>query len=83
MFSKELREQIEQWIEEHECFERDDEFREKMFLSKLGRPLSMKMVILIFEKYRKLAGIEKEFTPKDLKNSLEKYGRELVEEKSG
>ena len=43
----------------------------------------MKMVILIFEKYRKLAGIEKEFTPKDLKNSLGKYGRELVEEKSG
>lgn len=83
VFSKELREQIEQWIVEHECFERDDEFQEKMFLSKLGRPLSMKMVILIFEKYRKLAGIEKEFTPKDLKNSLEKYGRELVEEKSG
>ena len=51
-----------------------------MFLSKLGRPLSMKMVILIFEKYRMLAGIEKEFTPKDLKNSLERYGIELAME---
>lgn len=80
VFSKELRGQLEQWIVEHECFERDDEFAERMFLSKLGRPLSMKMVILIFEKYRKLAGIEKEFTPKDLKNSLGRYGRELVEE---
>ncbi len=82
VFSKELRGQLEQWIDEHQCFERDNEFSEKMFLSKLGRPLSMKMVILIFEKYRKLAGIEKEFTPKDLKNSLGRYGRELVEEKS-
>ena len=45
VFSKELREQIEQWIVEHECFERDDEFQEKMFLYKLGRPLTMKMVI--------------------------------------
>ena len=80
VFSKDLRKQVEQWLTEHEYFEHDEEYRERMFLSKLGRPLSMKMVILIFEKYRILAGIEKEFTPKDLKNSLERYGRELVRE---
>jgi hypothetical protein len=41
----------------------------------------MKMVILIFEKYRILAGIDKECTPKDLKNSLERYGIELAVER--
>lgn len=83
LFSKELRRQMEQWLDEHEYFERDEEFKERMFLSKLGRPLSMKMVILIFEKYRVMAGIEKEFTPKDLKNSLGPYGQELVREQCG
>ena len=51
-----------------------------MFLSKLGRPLSMKMVINIFDKYRMLAGIEKECKPRDLKNSLDRYARELMME---
>lgn len=82
VFSRELRELLARWLEEHEYFERDENFRERMFLSKLGKPLSMKMVILIFEKYRQLAGIEKEFTPKDLKNSLGRYGEELVREMS-
>lgn len=81
LFSKELREQMEQWLDEHEYFEKDEEFRTRMFLSKLGRPLSMKMIILIFEKYRILAGIKEEFTPKDLKNSLNRYGQELVRER--
>lgn len=83
IFSKELKELIEKWIEEHGYFERVDEFQNRLFLSKLGRPLSMKMVILVFEKYRQLAGIEKEFTPKDLKNSLGRYGEEMVREKCG
>ena len=74
---------MEQWLDEHEYFERDEEFKERMFLSKLGRPLSMKMVILISEKYRVMAGIENDFTPKDLKNSLGPYGQELVREQCG
>lgn len=82
LFSKELRELLGRWIDEHEYFERDNGFQEILFLSKLGKPLSMKMVILIFEKYRQLAGIKKEFTPKDLKNSLGRYGEELVREMS-
>ena len=52
-----------------------------MFLSKLGKPLSMKMVTNIFDKYRVLAGIEKECTPKDLKNSLRRYGEGMVRER--
>lgn len=80
LFSKKLCKQMEKWLDEHEYFERDEVFKERMFLSKLGRPLSMKMVILIFEKYRILAGIKKECTPKDLKNSLSGYGQELVRE---
>jgi hypothetical protein len=51
-----------------------------MFLSKLGKPLSMKMVINIFDKYREMAGIEKVCKPKDLKNSLGRYAEELVRE---
>lgn len=46
----------------------------------MGKPLSMKMIINIFNKYRIMAGIEKEATPKDLKNSIERYAKELMME---
>jgi len=49
-------------------------------LSKLGKPLSMKMVINIFDKYRVMAGIKKVCKPKDLKNSLGRYAEEMVRE---
>ena len=80
LFSQTLKKQFEQWMEEHEYFERDETYQGRMFLSKMGRPLSMKMVINIFDKYRELAGIEKECKPKDLKNSLGRYAREMVME---
>lgn len=80
VFSRNLREQIDQWLAEHEYFEREGSYEDRMFLSKLGRPLSMKMVINIFDKYRMLAGIEKECKPRDLKNSLDRYARELMME---
>lgn len=80
LFSEHLQNQIEQWLEEHFYFEHNAEFANRMFLSKIGKPLSMKMVILIFDKYRLLAGIEKECTPKDLKASMKRYGQELVME---
>lgn len=83
LFSRILREQMELWLEERVYFERDDRYESFMFLSKLGRPLSMKMVIMIFDKYRVMAGIEKEFTPKDLKKSMERYAQELVIEQFG
>lgn len=83
LFSKELQEQMGQWLEERQYFEQDNEFQERMFLSKFGRPLSMKMVINIFEKYRLLAGIEKACTPKDLKKSMQGYAWELVREVCG
>lgn len=83
LFSRKLQEQMERWLMEHEYFEQDNEFQGRMFLSKLGRPLSMKMVINIFEKYRVLAGIEKEYTPKDLKKSMKGYAREVVREICG
>lgn len=80
LFSKTLQIQMEQWLEEHRYFENKELYSEYMFLSKLGKPLSMKMVINIFDKYRVLAGIQKECTPKDLKNSLERYAVEMVRE---
>lgn len=81
VFSKVVRGHLEHWLEERDYFERDNEYHNRMFLSKLGRPLSMKMVINVVDKYRRLAGIEKAVTPKDLKNSMERYGRELVMER--
>ena len=68
------------WLEERGYFERDEAYRDRMFLSKLGRPLSMKMVINVFEKYRVMAGIEKAVTPKDLKRCMGTYARELMRE---
>lgn len=81
VFSKELRDQMLQWLGEHECFEREISYHNRMFLSKYGKPLSMKMVINIFEKYRVMAGIEKECTPKDLKNGFGRYAEEVVRER--
>ncbi len=80
LFSRVLREKLGQWHRIHGYFEREEAYRECMFLSKLGRPLSMKMVISIFDKYRVMAGIEKEATPKDLKCSMGRYAEELVME---
>ena len=80
LFSRKLQEQMAQWLSEHEYFERDGVYANRMFLSKLGKPISMKMVINIFDKYRVRAGIEKGCTPKDLKNGLGRYAEEMVME---
>lgn len=81
LFSRELKEKMNLWLDEHRYFERGNGYDQYLFLSKVGRPPSMKMVINIFNKYRVLAGIEKEYTPKDLKCSLKKYARELLVER--
>ena len=81
LYSRDLQRQMWQWIEEHGYFEHGGLYDGRMFLSKLGKPLSMKMVTNIFDKYRVLAGIEKECTPKDLKKSLGRYGEEMVRER--
>lgn len=81
LFSRELRQKMEQWIGEHGYFEKSNEYDNVLFLSKIGKPLSMKMVILVFEKYKVMAGIEKESTPKDLKRSMKRYAREMVVER--
>ncbi|MCI8950521.1 MAG: tyrosine-type recombinase/integrase [Lachnospiraceae bacterium] len=82
LFSKELRRKMGLWLEERILFRRQGEYQDRMFLSKLGRPLSMEMVIRIFDKYRTLARIEREFTPRDLKEgSMKQYARELVIER--
>lgn len=80
LFSEILCEQIDTWLREHDYFEHNNEYCDYMFLSKMGKPLSMKMIINIFNKYRIMAGIEKEATPKDLKNSIERYAKELMME---
>lgn len=80
IFSKSLQGRMEQWLSVRDYFENGGLCHNRMFLSKLGRPLSMKMVTNIFDKYRMRAGIKKECTPKDLKNSLGRYGEELVRE---
>ncbi len=71
--------QMVQWLSEREYFEQGEEIQTRMFLSRAGRPLSMKMVIKIFDKYRVLAGIRRGYTPKDLKRSMGRYAREAVE----
>ena len=81
LFSRELRCKIECWIGEHGYFERENEYHNVLFLSKIGKPLSMKMVILVFEKYKVMAGIKKESTPKDLKCSMKRYAREIMMER--
>ena len=81
LYSPMLQKQMTLWLSEHGYFEHGEPYLNRMFLSKLGKPLSMKMVINIFDKYRRLAGIEKECTPKDLKNSLGRYGEEMVKER--
>ncbi len=83
LFSKTLQEQMARWLNEHEYFERGEGYDGRMFLSKLGKPLSMKMVTNIFDKYRILAGIEKEATPKDLKKSMKRYAVEMMREWCG
>ncbi len=80
LFSRALQKQMAQWLSEHIYFEHGGMYHNRMFLSKLGKPLSMKMVINIFDKYREMAGIEKVCKPKDLKNSLGRYAEELVRE---
>ena len=78
LFSRALQKQMREWLSEHVYFEHGGLYHNRMFLSKLGKPLSMKMVINIFDKYRVMAGIEKVCKPKDLKNSLGRYAEELV-----
>lgn len=81
LYSPNLQNQMILWLSEHPYFEHGEPYHTRMFLSKLGKPLSMKMVINIFDKYRVLAGIEKECTPKDLKGSMRRYAEELMMEK--
>lgn len=81
LFSRELKESIGLWIDEHGYFEKENGYDQYLFLSKVGKPLSMKMIILVFDKYRVMAGIEKECTPKDLKSSMKKYAKELLVER--
>ena len=81
LFSRKLRGRMEQWLTERENIFHEGECCERMFLSKFGKQLSMKMVIKIFDKYKDLAGIQKNVTPKDLKEScMKQYARELVME---
>ena len=80
LFSRALQKQMDEWLSEHVYFEHGGLYHNRMFLSKLGKPLSMKMVINIFDKYRVMAGIEKVCKPKDLKNSLGRYAEDLVRE---
>lgn len=84
LFSQELRRKMGRWLEERERMSGEGENCGNMFVSKLGKPLSMKMVIKIFDKYREMAGIEKGFTPRDLKeNCMKQYARDLVMERYG
>lgn len=81
LYSQELMKKIGLWLDERKAFPVNQEYAYRMFISKLGKPLSMEMLIQIFDKYRKLAGIEKKFTPKDLKeSSMKQYAKELMME---
>lgn len=82
LYSQELLRKMKLWLEERKAFCHEGEYDDRMFLSKYGRPLSMEMFIQIVEKYRKLAGIDKKLTPKDLKeSSMKQYAKELMMER--
>jgi site-specific recombinase XerD len=82
LYASGLRRKMEQWLKERNLFLQKEEGCSQIFLSKYGKPLSMEMFIQIFDKYRKLAGIEKKLTPKDLKeSSMKQYARELMIER--
>ena len=82
LYSCELRKKMKEWIVERKQLRCEGEYYNRMFLSKLGKPLSMKMVTKIFDKYKELAGIDKGFTAKDLKeNCMKQYARELAMER--
>lgn len=82
LYSQSLRQKMDLWLKERDIFVQKRESCDQIFLSKYGKPLSMEMFIQIFDKYRKLAGIEKKLTPKDLKeNSMKQYARELMIER--
>ncbi len=82
LYASGLRRKMEEWLKERNQFMRKGEGSGQIFLSKYGKPLSMEMFIQIFDKYRKLAGIEKKLTPKDLKeSSMKQYARELMIER--
>lgn len=81
LFSRQLKEKMDRWVLDREHFLRDGERQDGLFVSKLGRPLSMKMVINVFDKYRELAGIEVRYKPKDLKGSVERYAVEKLGER--
>lgn len=82
LFSHELQKKMALWLKERKSFQKEGQYYDRLFLSKLGKPLSMEMFIQIFDKYRRLAGIEKKLTPKDLKeNCMKQYAKELVMEK--
>lgn len=55
LFSRTVRNHMEQWLDVRDYFEKENEYHNRLFLSKLGKPLSMKMVINVVEKYRKMA----------------------------
>ena len=80
LFSRALQDEMARWLDEHEYFEQGKGYDGRMFLSKLGRPISMKMVTNIFDKYRVIAGIKRECSPKDLKRSLGRYAEEMLKE---
>lgn len=82
LYSKSLRQKMELWLKERKVFLQKEEGCAPLFLSKYGKGLSMEMFIQIFDKYRKLAGIEKKLTPKDLKeSSMKQYAKELMMER--
>ncbi len=84
LYSHELRQKMKEWILQRKQLRCEGEYYNRMFISKFGKPLSMKMVIKVFDKYRELAGINRGFTPKDLKeNCMKQYARELVMERCG
>lgn len=84
LFSEKLRQKMDEWLKERNAFRCEGEYYNRMFLSKFGKALSMKMMIKIFHKYKEMAGIQKQVTPKDLKDScMKQYARELVIEMCG
>ena len=81
LYSDKLYRKLREWKKERSAFVRDPRYKEKLFLTKLGTPVSMKFLVTVFEKYRELSGIKAEATPQFLKHSMKEYAESVMRER--
>lgn len=78
IFAQDLQRDLNAWIDVRDKFQLDPEYEDYLFLSKLGRPISMQGMLKMFSKYRELTGIRESVTLKTLKRSMQQYAKDMM-----